>query len=125
MQWMFHYTPTYTTVLALVVNGAANDKVSVKCRGRGCPYAKRSTSVRRIRRCGKTPTTRGCRAGGTLALTRPFRGHRLRVGTRITVTITRARWIGKYYSFTVRAGRIPRVRIDCLAPGGTRPGRGC
>jgi hypothetical protein len=125
MQWMFHYTPAYTTVLALVVNGAAGDKVSLKCHGRGCPYVKRSTSVRRIRRCGKTPTTRACRARGTLTLTPPFRGHRLRVGTRIAVTITRTGWIGKYYSFTIRAGRIPRIRIDCLAPGGARPGRGC
>jgi hypothetical protein len=124
MQWIFRFTPTYTMVRALVVNGASHARVLVTCRGKGCPYAKRSTVVHATRRCG-TGGTRRCSTHGTIDLTRRLRGRRLRVGTRITVMITRPNWIGKYYRFTIRAGRMPKIRIACLAPGSTRPGVGC
>jgi hypothetical protein len=124
MQWIFRFRPTYTTVQALVVNGASHATVLVKCRGKGCPYAKRSTLVRATRRCGPGGTRR-CSTHGTINLTPRLRGHRLHVGARITVMITRPNWIGKYYRFTIRAGRMPKIRIACLAPGATRPGVGC
>jgi hypothetical protein len=43
----------------------------------------------------------------------------------VTVQILRPGWIGKYYLFTMRAGRGPKIKISCLAPGRTAPGRGC
>ena len=56
----------------------------------------------------------------------PDFGHRrLPVGTRITVAIVRANWTGKYYGFTVRARRGPRIKVACLAPGASDPGVGC
>jgi hypothetical protein len=54
-----------------------------------------------------------------------LRKHRLYVGTQITVQVIRPRWIGKYYTFTMRAAQGPRIQIACLAPGATRPGVGC
>jgi hypothetical protein len=54
-----------------------------------------------------------------------FHNRRLAVGAQITVAITRPLWIGKYYQFTIRARRAPRVRIACLAPGAVRPRFGC
>ncbi|HUE28079.1 MAG TPA: Ig-like domain repeat protein [Solirubrobacteraceae bacterium] len=124
MQWTFFYTPTYTTVMALVVNGASGATVVVKCQGKGCPFAKRAAVVSRTRRCG-TNGKRTCSSNGTVNLTQSFVKHHLRTGARIIITITRPSWIGKYYSFTVRARRAPRITINCLAPGGTRPGAGC
>jgi Bacterial Ig-like domain (group 3) len=121
MQWTFYFSPTYTKVLALVINGANGDNVLVSCHGRGCPVAK---GVKNSRRCGLNGKG-GCRAHGTMNLTSVFRNKLLRVGARIGIMITRSGWVGKYYSFTIRASNAPRTRISCLAPGATKPGVGC
>ncbi len=125
MQWTFYHTPRYTKVLALVVNGASpGATILVKCHGRGCPFVKRAHAVRRTTRCGPKGKRR-CPTHGTIDLTPVLRNHRLHVGARINIDIVRRGWIGKYYMFTVRSGRGPRIQTSCLAPGGTRPGVGC
>ena len=124
MQWTFEFTPTYTKVLALIVNGASGATVTTSCNGKGCAFVRRATLVRKTRRCAQAANRR-CPTYGTLDLTPGFQNRRLTVGARITVTITRAGWVGKYYQFTVRARRRPRVQIACLAPGAVRPGVGC
>ena len=125
MQWNFYYTPTYTKVRALAVNGASpGGSVLIKCHGRGCPFAKRATAVTKIKRCGPKGRRR-CPTHGTVNLAPAFKNHRLHVGARINVEITRPGWIGKYYMFTVRSRRGPQIQIACLAPGGSRPGVGC
>jgi hypothetical protein len=125
MQWTFLYTPAYTKVLALVVNGASTGAtVLVKCHGKGCPYAKHATPVTGGSPCGGSGR-RTCPTRGRIDLTLGFQRHRLYLGAKITVMIIRPGWIGKYFTFTVRAGRGPRIQISCLAPGGTRPGVGC
>jgi hypothetical protein len=124
MQWVFRFTRTYTTVTALVVNGAVNANVLVKCQGAGCPFKRHTTLVTGSRHCG-LKATRTCLTHGTLDLTPQFRGRRLPIGTKITVMIVRPGWVGKYYMFTVRGGQSPRIRLSCLAPGGSRPGVHC
>jgi hypothetical protein len=110
-QWSFHYTPTYTTVRQLVVNGAPLGATVVQeCRGRGCPFTKRVKAV----------TTRK-----PINLMLSFRKRLLRVGAQITVELTQPGWIGKDYRFAIRARRAPRIQIACLAPGGTRPNVAC
>jgi hypothetical protein len=124
MQWTFAYTAQYTRILSLAVNTApAGTTVLVKCRGRGCPYAKHATSVVAQSRC-RSKGQRAC-SDPTLNLRRGFRQRRLYAGATITVVISRPGWIGKYYSFAIRARRGPRIQISCIAPGGTRPGVGC
>jgi hypothetical protein len=111
MQWTFHYTPSYTTVLALVVNGApVGATVLVQCHGGGCPFAKHAKAVTK-------------RSAVNLMVS--FRGRRLRAGTQVSVQLSRPHWIGKDYRFTMRARHAPRIQIDCLAPAGSRPGVGC
>lgn len=125
MQWTFYYTPAYTKVLTLVVNGApAGATVLVTCHGYSCPFARRGTLVARTKRCGRHGGRR-CLTHGIFDLAPRFAGHRLYVGARLVVEIVRPRWIGKYYAFTVRARRGPRIRIACLPPGGRTPGLGC
>ena len=125
MQWAFYYTPAYTKVLSLVVNGAsAGATVLVKCHGRGCPFAKHTTAVAKTKRCGQKGKRR-CPTARSVNLAPAFRQHRLHVGAKITVVISRPNWIGKYYAFTIRARRGPSIQITCLAPGRTRPGVGC
>ncbi|HWD76743.1 MAG TPA: Ig-like domain-containing protein [Solirubrobacteraceae bacterium] len=121
MQWTFHYTRAYTTVLSLMVEGApAATSVLVDCRGRGCPFAERLNGSATTRGCvhgGK----RGCPPDGAINLTRDFQSRRLRAGTRITVAITRPGSMGKRYVFDVRAARPPRVHVNCLGAGGAPP----
>ena len=125
MQWSFHYTSAYTEVLSLVVNGApAAAVVLVACHGRGCPFTRRLIAIGQTRRC-RLREKHACRGDGTIELAPDFRRHRLPAGTRITVAITRPRWIGKYYAFVVRKRRGPRVRVTCLAPGQTQPSGVC
>jgi adhesin/invasin len=125
MQWTFYHTPSYTKVIALVVNGASpGATVLVNCHGRGCPFVKRANAVRRTRPCGPKGKRR-CPTHGRIDLTPALRNHRLHVGARINIDIVRPGWIGKYYMFTVRSGRGPRIQTSCLAPGGARPGVGC
>jgi len=125
MQWTFSFTPSYTKVLALVVNGlAAEATVSVTCHGQGCPRPKRLATTSKAKRC-ESGHRNGCAGLRTVDLTAAFRNRLLRAGTRISVTITRPGWIGKSYTFVARAGRRPLIQIACLAPGVTRPGAGC
>jgi hypothetical protein len=125
MQWAFYYTPTYTQIRNLAVNGvSAGATVLVQCRGEGCPFVRQAALLTSGARCGKKPR-RMCFSGGSFAITPGFASRRLAVGTRIAVEIVRPNWIGKYYGFTVRPRRGPRIQISCLAPGGSVPGVGC
>jgi Bacterial Ig-like domain (group 3) len=124
MQWNFYFTPTYTKVLTLVVNGASGATVTITCQSAGCPFARRATLVTRTGRCAlQHPRT--CATHGRLDLAPGFRDRRLGDGAQITVAITRRGWIGKSYRFTIHAGRPPRIQIACLAAGSARPRVGC
>lgn len=125
MEWTFHYTPSYTQIRELAVNEVpAGATVLVGCHGRGCPFAHRNVVLARMKRCGAR-TSGMCSTHGGFDLTPGFAKRHLAIGTQITVVISRPSWIGKYYAFTVQARRGPRIRIACLAPGGTHPGQGC
>jgi hypothetical protein len=125
MQWTFYYTPSYTKVMGLTVNGLSSQaSVLVRCGGHGCPFSKRVSSASTNQPCGHRHEFK-CRSHGTLDLSPALRGNRLRVGTKLTIAITIPGGVGKYYAFTARAGHGPRVFIGCLAPGATRPGAAC
>ena len=125
MQWTFAYTPSYTRVLQFLVGGtSAGDTVVMKCRGKGCPFAKRVRVVTRGNRCARKPK-RGCAGARVADLINPLKGHRFYVGAKLIVLVERPDWIAKYYAFTMRSGHGPRVKISCVAPGHTKPGVGC
>jgi hypothetical protein len=126
MQWTFFYTPTYTSVITLRVEGAPiGATVVLTCTGKGCPLHKRTTAVTKPKCKPRAGHPCPSISSKTVPLASAFGKHHLPVGARITVEIIRPRYIGKYYDFTVRSGHGPRIDIDCLAPGGTRPGIGC
>jgi hypothetical protein len=125
MQWIFAYSPAYTRVIQLLVNGSsAGDTVVMKCRGKGCPFTKRVRTVTRSYRCARNPK-HSCPGARVAHLISPLRGHRLYVGAKLIVIIERPDWIAKYYAFTMRSGLGPSIKISCLAPGRTKPGVGC
>jgi hypothetical protein len=125
MQWTFFFTPSYTKILNLVVVGVSRQAlVLMTCQGRGCPFARRVATVPQKAGCA-AKAKKKCPAPGKVSLTRAFGKHHLAPGTRFTVAIVRSGWVGKFYRFTVRPKKGPRVEIACLAPGATRPGGAC
>jgi hypothetical protein len=109
--WTFFYHPTYTAVIQLKAFQILKGTTIVEhCYGRSCPFAKRVITVSRA---------------GSVNLLPGFHHDHLRAGTLITVRLTHRHWVGKYYSFRIRAGRPPLIGQSCLAAGGSTPGVGC
>jgi hypothetical protein len=114
MQWTFFYTSSHTQVRALTVNHPPRSgRVVLRCLGRRCPFRRVSVTVP------------GSRRRSSLGLSSTVGKYVFPVGTRLAVAIVRSQWVGKYYSFMIRAGRPPSVAIRCLPPGQTRPGGAC
>jgi hypothetical protein len=61
-------------------------------------------------------------ASGTVTLKR-YTGIRLRVGTRITVTVTKRNMLGAVKVLEVRRSKTPRITDLCLPPGAKRAQR--
>jgi PKD repeat protein len=100
----------------LLVDAPSGARVSVRCRGRRCPFRKRTSFA----------TTRSPSLGATAARIIRFRRlerRLLRAGVRIKVMVTKPDAIGKFTFFRIRRGRSP-VRVDrCLVPGLSKPVR--
>ena len=120
MTWTFRFEPRYTRVTALTVTGVQPGlTISVRCSGgSGCPKHRYVDTVTRAA-CGKHDMCKN------VNLAKHFGGHKLGVGTRVTVRLTHPSWLGKYYSFAVRHGRKPAIDTACLAVGESKPGAGC
>ena len=109
-QWSV--TRTHAKLLALVVHNAPRGaRITLSCKGRGCPFKKprRRTVARELQR---------------ITLTRGFKKARLRFGTKLTLAITAAGTVGRTYTYTVKRGELPRKTTVCRAPGESR-GRSC
>lgn len=108
MRWTFAASANYTKVLALAVKDAqAGSTILVICKGKSCPYARKETKV--------------TKSGTAVNLEPKFSKRQLKPGTKITVDITRTYWMGRYYSFTIRAKRAPKTSSGCLATGTLTP----
>jgi len=124
LQWTFLFTPSYTEVLGLTLSGVpAGASVQLGCHGPGCPFSTRRKPLPRAAACHSSNPA-ACPASA-LSLTSALAGRRFGAGAQITLMIGHANYVGKYYSFTVRARAQPRVRIACLAPGSPIPGAAC
>ena len=86
----------------------AGASVELRCRGRGCPGARKAVAV-----------SKSGRADAHHVLGR----HRLRPGARLELRITRADMIGKVVRFHVRRGHTPSWQVLCLPPGVAAPAR--
>jgi hypothetical protein len=123
VQWKFAYHPTFTQVLLLRASGVANGMtLQVACTGPSCPFKSRATAVKSS--CSPGGRT-ACSTSSAVDLLPYFNNAHLPPGSHIAMRITRPRWVGKYYSFTIAAGHPPEIVLSCLAPGSRNPGVGC
>jgi hypothetical protein len=101
----FRYYASFTEVLQLAVSGVPKGgAVTVTCRGRGCPF------VRRTIRHERRPD-----------LTRLFHGAHLSPGTTVEITITAPDAVGKVDIFEIQADAAPTLAKLCLPPGAQKP----
>jgi Bacterial Ig-like domain (group 3) len=109
--WSFFYHPTYTSVMKFSVSPLAKGTtIIISCQGNGCAFAQLQLTPRHAR---------------SINLLSRFDRRKLKPGTKVTVRVTHTNWVGKYFSFTIRAGAPPVVAQKCIAVGRTVPGRGC
>jgi hypothetical protein len=77
--------------------------IEVRCKGRGCPWAKRALQP------GRTP--------------KALKRARLRPGAKLEVWITKPGTIGKVVRIAVRRKQVPRRVALCLPPAAAGPAR--
>ncbi len=102
----------HTRLTSLKVKGApAGAKVRITCKTKrkGCPFKRKSTTAD---------------AQGKVALTKRFKGARLRPGAVIEVRVSAEGAIAKVLRITIRKGKAPRRVTLCLPPGAAKP-RAC
>jgi hypothetical protein len=125
LKWTFQFTPSYTQVTGLTLNGAPyGSTVRLGCHGSGCEFAGARQSVSMPASCRGVETT-SCTTASAIDLSPSFAGQSLAAGSQLTIMVVRPNYVGKYYGFTVRVGEQPEVSISCLAPGSSTPGVGC
>jgi PKD repeat protein len=94
-----------TNFRVLSVDAPNGATVTVRCKGRGCPFAK---------------DTRAARSSGKLRI-RKLEHRLLRAGTLIRIYVTQAGTIGKFTSIKIRGGKPPKRLDRCLMPGNMSP----
>jgi hypothetical protein len=85
----------------LRVTAPRTARVTVGCRGKGCPVRRLALRPGRIRQFERF----------------------LPAGVVITIRVTRASYIGKYVRLVIRSRAAPKRRDACLLPGRSRPVR--
>jgi hypothetical protein len=98
----------WTLITRLRVKDApAGAKLQVRCRGKGCPFKRKSVKLKK----------------GAANLTRLFKGRKLRPGAVIQVRVTAPGTIGKIQRITVRRRKDPKRITLCLEPGSPKPSK--
>jgi hypothetical protein len=105
--WVWTVVPNETRMVKLLISSIpAGGRVTVTCRGPGCP------------------TRRWSRQGiSRLDVARRFGGAHLRPGLRLDIRVTRRGWIGRRLIYTVRSRAVPRATFGCLSASNARPQR--
>ena len=89
-----------TRFRVLSIDAPPGATVTVRCKGRGCPFK---------------ASSRSARAAQKLRI-RKLEGRLLRSGTTIRIFVTKAGTVGKYTSLRIRGGKPPRRSDRCLMP---------
>jgi PKD repeat protein len=109
-----------TRLRRLAVSLPGGALLTVRCHGRGCPFARQTRKASLTRRAG--PISARAYAARLLRVRRLER-RLLRVGATLRLYITKPGEVGKYTRFKIRRSKPP-TRLDrCLMPLATTPAR--
>jgi uncharacterized protein (DUF2141 family) len=101
----------------LTVQAPVGAKVSVTCKGHGCP----TKSVSLLATLSKQHKSKSKSKAGTVLLSFRRFQRSLPAGVTLEIRVTKSGQIGKYTRFSVRKGKLP-VRVDtCLSTNGVKP----
>jgi hypothetical protein len=102
------YSAARVKLKLLSVQASAGARISVQCRGRGCPV-KSQTHVAAAGKRGSAPVE--------------FRRleRSLPAGVVLEIRVSKPGVIGKYTRFTIRRGKLPSRLDACLSATGTKP----
>jgi large repetitive protein len=100
------------SISLFTVQAPTGARVTVSCRGRGCPAKPQSVLA---------AAGRGRRNAGTVLIFFKRFERALRVGAVLEIRVWRAGQIGKYTRFVVRRGKLPARQDTCLSPAGVKP----
>jgi hypothetical protein len=103
----------YTQIVKLPVSKpAVGGTVKLTCanKRKGCKLKRKTLAV--------TSTK-------TLQLGKYLKKSKLKKNAKVTVTVTKASFIGTFTQFKIRIGRKPKVSTLCLEPGATKPQQRC
>jgi hypothetical protein len=101
-------TPSGVKVRLLSVQAPGRARIQVRCRGHGCPVSSQS----RIAAAGRVSAT---------PIDFPRFERSLPAGVRLEIRVSKPGEVGKYTSFAIRRGKLPKRRDSCLDPGGVKP----
>ncbi|MET0685787.1 MAG: FG-GAP-like repeat-containing protein, partial [Solirubrobacteraceae bacterium] len=102
------YGDAYTVFSVLKVKPARKgDRIRFACKGKGCERKKATVKVKKN--------------GAAVSLTKYVKDAQLKPGTRIEIRITHKNSVGSFRRFTIRAGKLPKQKRRCLAPGSSKP----
>ena len=100
------FPPKTRLVSLTVADLEGGERIDVACRGRGCPFA--STSAR------------AAADAESFVLRKQLRKRKLAKGARLTVTVTRLDGVAKVVVLTMRSGKAPSRKQQCVAPPGVK-----
>jgi hypothetical protein len=123
--WTVKFTATHTWFTQFMVFSVPpGTSFFFTCHGRSCPFVTHTTTVGKGPRCTSKRKHR-CPSSRTINLLSVFHGAQVGVGSKITMSILRCGWYGRYYTLAIRPQRQPRQVIATLPVGVTRPGLRC
>jgi CSLREA domain-containing protein len=106
--WKFNRR--YTVAELLTISSLpAKPKVVVSCHGGGCPFAKKTFSLK-----AKAKTRK-------LELAPKLKQAHLKPKTKLQIEITAANAVGKVLIFTIVSNDVPKLTVSCLVPGARKP----
>lgn len=127
VEWTANFSTQSTTFSSLVAhNVPIGTHMEITCTGGGCPFAHHRLTVA-APKCGKH-SRKNCRPAQQMIRNKDLTflvGHaHLKIGAKLVFKLTLGFFVGEIRTLTIgRHGPVPST--SCLAPGATRPGRGC
>lgn len=106
LTWTRRVGRSTTRIATLRLDGVRDgDRVTVKCTGKGCKKsANRTRTLKKVKK-------------GKVSLTGAVAGLQLQPKAKLSVTVARAEFVSRTFTYEIRRGKSPKKTTRCQAPG--------